>query len=239
MAHACRWGTSVAAAVATLCVATTVAAAFAATAFAAVAAQPHVAIATTNGIATGTTIAIAAAIDTSVRRVTQADVQAAIDAAAAARKPRPVPWSRTPSVNTRVLRLRLEAALRHVPFTNVAAVAREWLRATATFPVNGGKVSDFYNLLLVNATNPATHKFYGLAAAVVYKPYPLKQPVALYIFRGGRYVNRGRQGVANVAFLGCHAGARTGAAARAITFVPPERCSQRMKGAKKGAIPPQ
>lgn len=79
-------------------------------------------------------------------------------------------------------------------------------------------------VILVNATNPATRDFYGIAASEVYEPRPLKQPVKLVIFRGGRYVNRGRGGVTNVAFLGCHPG--SSAAARAVTFVPPEQCAR-------------
>lgn len=93
------------------------------------------------------------------------------------------------------------------------------------------------SVILVNASNPATRDFYGVAAAVTYTPRPRRLPVAFYIFRGGRYVNHGRGGVANVAYLGCHPGSH--AAARDVTFVPPERCARRKEGKKTQQARPQ
>lgn len=222
MTHTRGCGMSVAAAVAML---VAVVAATAATGAATAVAAPAAATSSEAAI-TSTTATFATPYTTpAVRYVSAEDVKAALQASEAVGPRRqPTSWSRTPVVNARVLRVHLEKALRHVPFTNVAAVARSWLRATAAFPVHGGKVGDFYNVILVNATNPATRDFYGIAASEVYEPRPLKQPVKLVIFRGGRYVNRGRGGVTNVAFLGCHPG--SSAAARAVTFVPPEQCAR-------------
>lgn len=105
-----------------------------------------VAAAAATAAATATVAGTTTVAGASVRGASTKAVEAAVTAAGAAGPPRPLaPWSRTPPVNARTLRLHLETALRHVPFTDVAAVVQSWLQATAAFPVRGGKVSDFYN----------------------------------------------------------------------------------------------
>lgn len=143
MTHTRGCGMSVAAAVAML---VAVVAATAATGAATAVAAPAAATSSEAAI-TSTTATFATPYTTpAVRYVSAEDVKAALQASeAVGPRRRPTSWSRTPVVNARVLRVHLEKALRHVPFTNVAAVARSWLRATAAFPVHGGKVGDFYN----------------------------------------------------------------------------------------------
>ncbi|KAK1870154.1 hypothetical protein I4F81_012616 [Pyropia yezoensis] len=126
---------------------------------------------------------------------------------------------RMPIINERALYYHVVQAIRGVPKVHAETVAKAVLRALASFPVKGGTVGDFYNILLSNANNTprSTADFKGLVFSYRYPNFPKTD---VFLFRSGRFTTAAR-GWNTWAFRGCYPnwdGSNT------VWFQPPERC---------------